>query len=607
MMRNLLSLAGIAFLLLISAVLAATEEGSPASRSSLNSNHDAIWLRQAPWTEDERSLYYHLTSGTQLVPYSWFLALEQTDTSDPFTADTNITQLLLIPDKAHSAHNRDRLPIGLTKTVYPDDPRGTKEYLGITCAFCHTGELQVSTKDHGRLSIYIDGGVSMQDNAQFLEALGASFRRTATEDKKFSAFAAAVLPQPHDEARRAFLRKKVAEAGDKMAARARLVKHWGFGRFDALNRGSNWVFMPLNEQKNAKELNAPVSIPPLWNVHLYDWVQWNGSFQNPLARNVAQVIGIGAGLFQNADSNKPELSERPLDPFVSSLDIDKLRQLENMVTMIKPPRWPDEVFGRINEKLAREGKQLYRDNCKHCHVPDPSNPVTFFGQRFSMTMIPAAEVGTDPEYLKFAARTIYTGVLEQDFGSASLPANEAIERLTTRLMKRSTQDTGPNQLRVRAELMARPHAGVWATPPFLHNGSVPTLYEVLSPVEERTPCFYLGDLEYDPVNVGYTVRPCSNGELAKLFKFDTTLPGNSHAGHEFRKDDHAGHVFTKSECETLKNMPKERKNGILGCELSRAERLALIEYLKTCDLDTVTWDVHPTPKICEARRVFLSE
>ena len=600
--RTLLALGGVAFLLAVSDPLPAIEQGPITSPPA--SNHNTVWLRQTPWTDEEHARYYHLTSGTQLIPYNWFLALQQADTAELFKAGDSISRLRLVPDKADPTHNRDRLPVGFTRTVYSSDPRGIKEYLGITCAFCHTGELHASSNDRGRLTMYIEGGASMQDNAEFLDALGAALRRTAADDVKFSAFASAVLEQKNDPDAKTLLRAQVAKAGADMVGKAQSVRHWGSGRFDALNRGSNWVFMPLDPAKNAGPLDAPVSIPPLWNVHLYDWVQWNGSFQNPLTRNIAQVIGIGAGLFQNADPRKLHLTERPPDPFVSSLDVERLQQLEDLVAAIKPPHWPDVVFGNIDEQLARKGKQLYRDNCKHCHVPTPLEQPTPFGQRFKMKMIPADEVGTDRTYLNFASRVVYTGVLEKDFGSPSLPAGKAIEWLTTTLAKRSQRDATPNELEMRNAFMARPHAGVWATPPFLHNGSIPTLYEVLSPVEERTPCFYLGDLEFDPVNVGYVVRPCRNGEGTGWFRFDTTLPENSHAGHEFRKDDHAGHTFTQEECKSFEN---GGKNGILGCELSRSQRLAIIEYLKTCDLDDVAWDQQEAPRICEARRTFLPE
>lgn len=605
--KRLITLVGVALFLSVSLPLLATEQGTSMPTSL--SNHDAVWLRQVPWTEDERALYYHLTSGTQLIPYSWFLALEQAGTQDLFKADAHMKQLHLIPDEAHPLHNPDRLPLGFTKTVFPDDPRGVKEYLGITCAFCHTGELHVSAKDRGRVTLYIDGGASMQNNPKFLEALVTSLASTALDDGKLSRFAGAVLKEWNNEESKTRLKKALLGLVETMKERSQPeVREWGLGRFDALNRGSNLVLMPM-DLGNEKPVDAPVSIPPLWNVHLYDWVQWNGAIQNPLARNVAQVIGIGSGLFQNPPFQDPQdrkrllLIKRPPDPFASSLEIDKLQQLERMVATIKPPRWPEEFFGEINIGKATEGKKLYRDNCKHCHVPKLLDSPTRFGQRFKMNIIGAAEVGTDDSYLKFSSRTAGTGVLDQDFEATSLSAAEASAWLTTTLMRRSVPDPGPNKWESYG-LLARPHAGVWATPPFLHNGSIPNLYEVLSPVEERTPCFYLGDLEYDPIKVGYSVRTCADGERPGEFKFDTSKDGNRRKGHEFRKDDRAGHVFTPEEC---KSFEKGGKNGILGCELTAPQREAIVEYLKTCDLDDVTWDPQETPKVCKARRVFLPE
>lgn len=597
----LISLVGLALLILCSIPLPvlAIEQG----------NIEAVWLRQAPWNEDERALYYHLSSGTQLIPYSWFLALEQADTDKVFRADDHMRRLNLVPDDAHPEHNPDRLPLGFTRTVFPEDPHGIKEYIGITCAFCHTGELHIPSKNGVRRTLYIDGGASMQNNPKFLEALVTSLARTALDDAKLSRFSAAVLKEWNNETSQARLKKTLLDVVNTLKHRSRPeVQEWGVGRFDALNRGSNLVFMPL-DPKNESALDAPVSIPPLWNVQLYDWVQWNGAIQNPLARNIAQVIGIGSGLFQNPPFQDPQdpkallLLKRPPDPFASSIEIDKLLKLEEMVSMIKPPRWPGEVFGEIKIETAVEGKKLYRDNCKHCHVPKLLDSPTGFGQRFKMNIIGPAEVGTDSQYLKFVSRTVQTGVLKDDFESKSLSAAKASEWLTTTLMRRWIQDPGPNKWESYG-LIARPHAGVWATPPFLHNGSVPNLYEVLSPVEERTACFYLGDLEYDSEKLGYKVRPCADGERPGEFKFDTSKEGNRQTGHEFRKDDHAGHVFTPEEC---KSFEKGGKNGILGCELGLEQRMAIIEYLKTCDLDDVAWDPHEVPKICKARRVFLPE
>ena len=81
-----------------------------------------------------------------------------------------------------------------------------------------------------------------------------------------------------------------------------------------------------------------------------------------------------------------------------------------------------------------------------------------------------------------------------------------------------------------AQYMARPLAGMWATPPFLHNGSVPSLYELLLPAYQRTKKFYLKTPFFDPHAVGfYTNAPEKGATL-----FDTSVPGNFNTGHEFR-------------------------------------------------------------------------
>jgi hypothetical protein len=82
---------------------------------------------------------------------------------------------------------------------------------------------------------------------------------------------------------------------------------------------------------------------------------------------------------------------------------------------------------------------------------------------------------------------------------------------------------------------AKTLVGIWATAPYLHNGSVPTLYDLLKPAAERPVSFLLGTREYDPVRVGYETDP-SRFPLApgaRPFTFDTRLTGNWNTGHEW--------------------------------------------------------------------------
>jgi cytochrome c1 len=100
--------------------------------------------------------------------------------------------------------------------------------------------------------------------------------------------------------------------------------------------------------------------------------------------------------------------------------------------------------------------------------------------------------------------------------------------------------------RATLDYRARPLDGIWATAPYLHNGSVPTLADLLKPPAQRPKTFYVGDCEIDPVNVG-----CVATERPGAFLFDTSKPGNRNTGHEY------------------------------GTSLDPADRMALLEYLKS--------------------------
>lgn len=111
----------------------------------------------------------------------------------------------------------------------------------------------------------------------------------------------------------------------------------------------------------------------------------------------------------------------------------------------------------------------------------------------------------------------------------------------------------------------RPLEGVWATAPYLHNGSVPTLYQLLLPADERDAIFYLGRREYDPGHLGLVASKFPNA-----FEFDTSIRGNSNLGHEF-DDGLCGNGI----------IGYERKDRPGYCrQFTERERMAILEYLK---------------------------
>jgi hypothetical protein len=119
---------------------------------------------------------------------------------------------------------------------------------------------------------------------------------------------------------------------------------------------------------------------------------------------------------------------------------------------------------------------------------------------------------------------------------------------------------------------ARPLDGVWATAPYLHNGSVPTLHHMLVPQKDRPKAFCVGNRQFDPGAVGLPLTTDPKAEpkdvscAAGLTKFDTTQLGNSNLGHSF---------------EGTETDVKKLPDGIIGPQLSDKDRDELVEYLKT--------------------------
>jgi hypothetical protein len=181
-------------------------------------------------------------------------------------------------------------------------------------------------------------------------------------------------------------------------------------------------------------------------------------------------------------------------------------------------------------------------------------------------MTPVDELGTDPTMAdNFVNRTGKTGPLKghkvkiligKTFGEEA-SGFEILENVVIgTILGHKLEDVEAiieEHIKVKAaatfelrSYKARSLNGIWATAPYLHNGSVPNLWQLLQPDGQRVKQFYVGSREFDPVNVGFDTAKYDGG-----FQFDTTLPANSNAGHTY------------------------------GTQLSDGDKWALIEYLKS--------------------------
>jgi mono/diheme cytochrome c family protein len=277
------------------------------------------------------------------------------------------------------------------------------------------------------------------------------------------------------------------------------------------------------------------------------------------------------------------------------------------LTRLTPPKWrpafgtpgdidiKDDTGAKLSpDAVLKAGSALFTARCAGCHTPHQTyeTMVTFAGMQkggnltdewmacnaWDYTGASGALNGVPADYLKGAklgpnaqvAALLTTSVkgtlvgkkldvvkiaAENFFGTTPLPRGgpqaalvpgqtEKDQRLQRCLQLPADQQAGAN-----LAYKARPLEGIWATAPYLHNGSVPTLYDLLQPVERRPATFLVGTRAFDPKKVGYDTAPGASGNS---FTFDTSLPGNANKGHVY---------------------------GVGA--LTEAQRLQLLEYLKT--------------------------
>lgn len=561
---------------------------------------DVVFLDQG-WnnnnTNNFREPYYYTPQGSRLMPYSWFLALEQVGSTAKFTDPDNMRKFGWLVD-GKSQLNPDGLPIGFTKD--PANLPGTGQWVGLNCAACHTGEMTYQGK-----KIRIDGGSTHADLGQFLTALAGAVKATRMDlspqgvpGEKFKRFAAGVYGHAPSQAELTQLIGSFAEFDVKLEGEIWMrtppsVATAGPGRVDALNQIINALAVfDLHEPDNLRSVTAPVSYPFVWIAPKLDYVQWAPVASSPISRNAGEVMGVfGAVDFTNKTN-----------PLASSVLLKDLYDMEDWLDQLAPPPWPENLFGKVDPAKVAQGKKLFDRDCLSCHNMPPyrmtPKEVNAFGKQYiQINRTPFQAVGTDSVYtMDLISRTSKTGVLAPSLFNNQPVTSGAGFFLTSvgAVLKQAFVDqkvsqedavkyngyrfcppTQPAQKNVyctdtnvgglwatpgdaAVSLKSGPLFGVWASAPFLHNGSVPNLYELLSPPSERSTVFWAGSREFEPAKVGFksTEKELSAEERKNLFLFDTRLPGNSNRGH---------------------NYP--------ATPYSAEERIAVIEYLKNPGTD----------------------
>lgn len=564
------------------------------------------------WTASERTAWYWGTQGSRLMPMAWFTALEQASGEAPFASMENLARFgfLTPPEDSPST-----LPIGIAADQQADaafpvtgirwydgqagGDKTAETWVGLNCAACHTARMS-----YGETTLTIDGGPNLLDFQSFVEELDAAIAATKSDSAKWDRFATKVLGGKDTPENRAKLDLAYAELlawQQKTAAMNATPLRYGFGRLDAVGHILNKILMFTGAPASAGNAsNAPVSYPFLWGIANQDRVQWNGIARNSrfalpgdpfeygaLGRNTGEVLGVFGEVV--IPPNTPTLTG-----YTSSVNSSSLDSMEQQLRDLQTPAWP-AAFPAIDETLRAKGETLFAAHCAACHtepVKGRANAATERMAPFETTApvnltdiwmacnafvyagptgtlqgtkdINGNTIGTTSQVATLLATTVRGALLGDKpslvniafrnfLGLRELPEVDFAPEPGVRRSAESQiclTTKGVDTLAYKA----RPLDGIWATAPYLHNGSVASLYEILMPPAQRRDSFWVGNRTFDPVNVGYeTTKPDAGGFL--LVTTDAggnPIPGNSHIGHDY---------------------------GVGS--LSADDRMALIEYMKS--------------------------
>ncbi|MGK7877490.1 MAG: c-type cytochrome [Xenococcaceae cyanobacterium] len=391
------------------------------------------------------------------------------------------------------------LPIGFAK--------GTNLGLDVitqNCATCHAGSVRDTQDSEPRIittmpsntvdlegyirflaEVAVDKRFNAREMMPQIEALGANLNPLQKLMYRFIA-----IPQTRDVL---ILQRSQFAFLDRQS-------EYGPGRVDTFTGYKVRQFNFPMDQLDEDELNGIADFPVVWAQKPREGMQlhWDGNNTSVNERNNSAALAL-------------------VSP--TNINFESIYRVADWLGELPPPPYPY----KINEDLASVGERIYQNNCASCHA--------FNGSKVG-TVTPIEEIGTDPGRLdsytyEFASNqyTLFTGISFRG------------------------KDQRFTHFRKTNGYANLPLDGVWLRAPYLHNGSVPTLRDLLETPENRPKTFYRGYDVFDQEKVGFVSDVAQEGDK-EYFKFDTTLPGNSNSGH------------------------------LYGTDLSPEEKDALVEYMK---------------------------
>jgi hypothetical protein len=400
------------------------------------------------------------------------------------------------------------LPIGTSKRRVSGI-----DLVALNCAICHVGSVRLTP---GSQPKYV---VGMPSNTVDLRAY-YNFIFNAAKDERFSA--GLILAEGENMGiHEGPINRLILSNYAVNLTRAALLDFdsrllfilrnpdFGPGRIDTFGPAKALLNFATDDRMPEAERIGTADLPSVWYQRKREGMQlhWDGNNTLVAERNRSAAFGTGA--------------------YPPTLDRDNMRRIADFLLDAAPDPYPYP----INNAAAARGKEVYGRLCQYCHGADGVNFAA--GQGALGTVTPIEKIGTDRHRLDS-----YTLALASDQGQLYAETGIPNERFT--------------HFRKTYGYANLPLDGIWLRGPYLHNGSVPTLRDLLEPAAKRPPVFYRGDDVFDPVNVGFASNVPQRGAHS-FFRYDTSVPGNGNQGHEGKE---------------------------YGTDLPPADKLALVEYLK---------------------------
>ena len=436
--------------------------------------------------------------GGVLPPLSVFTALPSIC---PEKLPGGYASLGFVFEKGHA------LPIGVSQRR-----RIGIDHVGLNCAVCHTGTVRDSPDAEPRIVLGMPAHqLDLQRFVEFVLECSLDNRTTAEAVRgrlkqngvSISLFERLLLRFGLVDR----LKIQTLELRNRIAPiLGNAVPRWGRGRVDTFNPYKAIQFNWPIERLPHEELIGASDFPSLWNqkpregMHLH----WDGDNDSVDERNLSAALGAG----------------------VTPVTVDHagIKRVRDWIWTLPPPKYPYA----IDATKAAQGAALYRQHCVACHADERFREGVRVPEATRVGLVEDIDrIRTDRHRLDS-----YTDIFAAN-QYALYPASEY--RFT--------------HFRKTRGYANHPLDGIWARAPYLHNGSVPTLLDLLNAPADRPRVFYRGNDVFDRERVGF-VSNVKEYRGRTFTEYDTSTPGNGNSGHEY------------------------------GITLPVADKLAIVEYMK---------------------------